>query len=211
MSDLAAGALAGLAVAMPVGAIGAYLVALASRARFGVALAAALGVATTDGLYALVAGLAGAAVTQVLGGVLDWLRLLAALVLVALAVRTVISAVRRHQDADPASPGTDSSPRRAYLAMVGLTAINPATVLTFTAVALAHPSLTSSAEPSALGAVAVGAFAFGAFAASAGWQLVLVGGGSLLGRTVRGRRGQLVIALCSAAIMVALAVAALVG
>src|SRR4051812_11402534 len=49
-ADLLAGALAGLAVAMPVGAIGAYLLGLAARERFGVAAVAALGVATTDGL-----------------------------------------------------------------------------------------------------------------------------------------------------------------
>ena len=53
-------------------------------------------------------------------------------------------------------------------------------------------------------------FALGALAASAIWQLLLVGGGSVLGRLLRGRRGQLGIALGSAAIMLGLAVAVLI-
>ena len=60
LGELASGAVAGLAVAMPVGAIGAYLLGLAARERFAVAAAAALGVASVDGAYALVASLGGA-------------------------------------------------------------------------------------------------------------------------------------------------------
>ena len=65
LGELAAGALAGLAVAMPVGAIGAYLLGLAARERFAVAAAAALGVASVDGAYALVASLGGAGLRAV--------------------------------------------------------------------------------------------------------------------------------------------------
>ena len=57
-SDLFAGALAGLAVAMPIGAIGSYLIGLAAQERLAAAVAAALGVATVDGAYALVAAVA---------------------------------------------------------------------------------------------------------------------------------------------------------
>ena len=53
-------------------------------------------------------------------------------------------------------------------------------------------------------------FAVGAFVASAAWQLLLVGGGSFLGRLLAGRRGQLGIAVCSAVLMLGLAVAVLV-
>jgi arginine exporter protein ArgO len=59
--------------------------------------------------------------------------------------------------------------------------------------------------------LAVGLFALGAFVASAVWQLLLVGGGSLLGRLLSGRRGQLGIAIASAAIMLGLAVVVLPG
>jgi hypothetical protein len=40
---------------------------------------------------------------------------------------------------------------------------------------------------------------------------MLAGGGSLLGRLLRGRRGQLGIAICSAMIMLSLAVAVLLA
>ena len=52
ISDFASGILAGLAVAMPIGAVGSYLVGLGARQRISVATAAALGVASVDGGYA---------------------------------------------------------------------------------------------------------------------------------------------------------------
>ncbi len=85
-----------------------------------------------------------------------------------------------------------------------MTAINPATVATFAAVVLGR-----SATGTASGAAAVVMFAAGALTASAAWQLLLVGAGSVLGRVLRGRRGQVAIALVSAAIMAALALALL--
>jgi hypothetical protein len=44
------------------------------------------------------------------------------------------------------------------------------------------------------------------FLASASWQLVVAGGGSLIGRLLTGPRGRLLTALASAALIVALAV-----
>ncbi len=49
-------------------------------------------------------------------------------------------------------------------------------------------------------------FTLAAFAASASWQLLLAGGGALLGRALTGRRGQLCTALASSALVVGLAV-----
>jgi arginine exporter protein ArgO len=206
IGDLLAGAVAGLAVAMPVGAIGAYLLGLGARERFAVAAAAGLGVASVDGAYALVASLGGAGLRSLLQQVSTALTVLAALVLVALAIRTLQQAVRHCRAALAPVPGAgpQSSPGRAYAALVGLTAINPATLVTFSAVALGRPA--SSGELSWL---AVGLFALGAFVASAVWQLLLVGGGSLLGRLLSGRSGQLGIAVASAAIMLGLAVVVL--
>ena len=81
-----------------------------------------------------------------------------------------------------------------------MTAVNPATVITFVAVVLGRQTTDGGVS-----GAAVVLFAVGAFVASAAWQLLLVGGGSLLGRLLRGRRGQLGIALCSAALMLGLA------
>jgi arginine exporter protein ArgO len=96
------------------------------------------------------------------------------------------------------------SPARAYLSLFALTAINPATVITFAAVVIGRSQIGSSW-------LAVALFALGAFVASAVWQLLLAGGGSLLGRLLRGRRGQLGISLGSALIMLALSASVLLG
>jgi hypothetical protein len=70
---------------MPVGAIGAYLVGLGARERLSVAAAAALGVASVDGAYALVASLGGGGLRSMLQRTTTVLSMLAALVLVGLA------------------------------------------------------------------------------------------------------------------------------
>jgi arginine exporter protein ArgO len=206
IEDLLAGMLAGLAVAMPIGAIGSYLVGLAAREQLAAAVAAALGVATVDGAYALVAALGGAGLQGLLEQVTGWLTVLAAVVLVAVAARTLQLAVRRHRSATPGvvSLRPRVGPVRAYLTLIAMTAINPATVITFAAVVLGR---SGQAAPTG---TAVALFAIGALAASATWQLLLVGGGSVLGRLLRGRGGQLGIALVSAGIMLGLAVAVLV-
>ena len=51
-----------------------------------------------------------------------------------------------------------------------------------------------------------GVFVLAAFVASASWQVLLAGGGALLGRALTGRRGRLVTALVSSAVIMALAV-----
>lgn len=104
LSALLAGAVAGLAVAVPIGAIGSYQLGLAARERHGTAAAAAaLGVATVDGAYALLAPLGRAGLQVVLSRVAEPIRVLAALVLLTVAVRTLLVAVRRSGPA-PGSP-----------------------------------------------------------------------------------------------------------
>ena len=49
-------------------------------------------------------------------------------------------------------------------------------------------------------------FVLAAFAASASWQLLLAGGGGLVGRMLTGPRGRLATALVSSAVIVVLAV-----
>jgi arginine exporter protein ArgO len=56
-----------------------------------------------------------------------------------------------------------------------------------------------------------GVFVLAAFFASASWQLLLAGGGALLGRALTGRRGRLVTALASSAMIMVLAVRMLVA
>jgi arginine exporter protein ArgO len=202
ISDFIAGTVAGLAVAMPIGAVGTYLVGLGARERIPVAAAAALGVASVDGGYAVIAVLGGAGLQVVLSEVSGWLEWIAASVLVVVSVRTMLLAVRRYQgNGDTVGRQRDLTPARAYLSLVALTAVNPATLITFAAVAVGR---STSEGGSTLPVVAW--FAIGAFTASAIWQLLLTGGGNLLGRLFTGRRGQLGVSACSALIMLGLAV-----
>ncbi|MEU9187027.1 LysE family transporter [Streptomyces sp. NPDC048484] len=198
---LVAGLLAGLGIAVPVGAVATYLVSLTARTSLQTGVGAALGVATADGLYALAAVLGGSALATALQPVLDPLRLASALVLIALAVRGGLTALRRYREhrlvtrCRPAPSG----PGRAFLALLGITMLNPTTVVYFVALVL------GSGAGTAAGPLERGVFVLAAFAASACWQLLLAGGGTLLGRALTGRRGRLVTALVSSAVILALA------
>jgi arginine exporter protein ArgO len=204
---LFAGAVAGLAVAMPVGAVGSYLVGLAARERTATALAAALGIASVDGAYAILAGVGGTSLQAMLSGVAGWLTNAAAITLVVVAVHTIRTAYRRYRgDIQTRTQLSNLSPARAYFSLVALTAINPATVVTFAAVVVGRSSSGGGSSW-----LAVVLFALGAFLASATWQVLLAGGGSLLGRLLRTRRGQLRISLGSAFVMLGLAVGVLLS
>jgi arginine exporter protein ArgO len=207
ISDFVAGAVAGLAVAMPIGAIGGYLIGLAAREPTRTAAAAALGVASVDGGYAVLAAVGGAGLQALVSKVSVWLVWLAAITLCVVAGRTLYSAARRYRgNSGTVEELTVLTPTRAYINLFALTALNPATVITFAAVIAGRSASEGDATWSA-----VALFALGAFLASAGWQLLLAGGGSLLGRLLRGRRGQLAISLVSALIMVGLAGAVLLS
>ncbi|MFF8941961.1 LysE family transporter [Streptomyces sp. NPDC014864] len=199
---LVAGLLAGFGIAVPVGAVGTYLVSLTARTSLRTGSCAALGVATADGVYALLATLGGAALATSLRPVLGPLRWMSALVLAALAGWGAVTALRRYRVRRPAGrpDAAAPSPARAYLGLLGLTLLNPATVIYFAALVLG--SRTTAAVP----LPEQGVFVLAAFAASASWQLLLAGSGALLGRALTGHRGRLVTALVSSAVMTALAV-----
>jgi arginine exporter protein ArgO len=194
---LVAGLLAGYGIAIPVGAVATYLVALTARTSLRTGFAAALGVATADGVYALVAVLGGAAVADVITPIAGPLRFASAGILLVLAVRGAVQALRSHRDAT-ARPVTPLAPGHAYVSLLGITLVNPATVVYFTALVVGD----STAVP-VPGQVV---FVLAAFAASASWQALLAGGGALLGRVLTGPRGRLVTAFASSAVITALAV-----
>ncbi|WP_329267644.1 LysE/ArgO family amino acid transporter [Streptomyces sp. NBC_01451] len=199
---LVAGLLAGYGIAVPVGAVTTYLVSLTARTSLRTGLCAALGIATADGLYALLAALGGTALAGALQPVLVPLRWASALVLAALAVRGGAGALRQYRAgllsvrADTAPP----SPLRAFLMLVGITLLNPTTVIYFAALVL------GSRASDAVSPWEQGVFVLAAFLASASWQLLIASGGALLGRVLTGHRGRLVTALVSSAVIMALAV-----
>jgi arginine exporter protein ArgO len=201
IAALVAGLFAGYGIAMPVGAVATYLVALTARTTLRIGAFAALGVATADGLYALIAALAGSAVTPAIQPIMPPLRWASALVLIALAVRSAAQAIRRYRKTQATTQAgeTPISPVRAYVALLGLTMMNPITVIYFAALVLGNQS---TAAPDHLRQAV---FVLAAFAASASWQLLLAGGGALLGRALTGSRGRLITAVTSSTVICALA------
>ncbi|WP_116950856.1 LysE family transporter [Jiangella endophytica] len=206
-SAIVAGLLAGYGIAIPVGAVGAYLVALTARTSLTVGAGAALGVAAVDGGYAIAAVLGGAALAGAVEPYAVPLRWASAVVLLVMAAVGAIAAYRRHRaGAAAAGPGAGRdvragrvTPVGAFVTFAGITVINPLTVVYFAALVI------GSGAELAGGAEAV-AFVAAAFAASASWQLLLAGGGALLGRYVTGPRGRLVTAFVSSAVILVLAV-----
>ncbi|MEH1129300.1 LysE family transporter [Micromonospora sp. CPCC 206061] len=195
------GVIAGYGVAVPVGAIAILIMGLAARTSFAVGAAAAMGVATADGLYAAVAVIGGAALAGLIEPVASPMRWVAAVVLLGLAAYTAVTAVRHHRDPARAarSDAGLATPPRAYVGLLGLTVLNPMTIVYFGALVLGRQA--SNGQSAAGEAM----FVAGAFLASASWQLVIAGGGTLVGRLLTGPRGRLVTALLSAALIAALA------
>ena len=197
---LVAGLLAGYGVAIPVGAIAALIMGLTARTSLRVGAAAALGVATADGIFAVAAVVGGAALARLIEPISTPLRWIAAVVLIALAARTAITALRHHR-ATARSPTGLTTPARAYFGLLGLTLLNPDTVVYFGALVLGRESNET------LSVTGLVVFVVAAFAASASWQLLLAGSGSLVGRMLTGARGRLVTAMVSSLVIVGLAVA----
>ena len=195
-----AGLLAGYGVAVPVGAVGAYLVTLSARTSLRTGLSAALGVAGVDGGYALLAVLGGTAVARGMEPVADPLRWLSVLVLLGLAARTAVTATRayRARRQPSASRPAETTPARAFANLAAATALNPATVVYFVALLGARAGTPASLAERI-------AFAAAVLAASASWQVLLAGGGTLLGRALTGPRARLATALASAGVVVVLA------
>lgn len=192
------GLLAGWAVAVPIGAIGSYLVALGIRVRFSVAAACALGVASADAIYAGLAALGGPVIADALSAVQRPLRLLGAVTLAALALRAARQAVqetRRGVGLTTPPAGGPSGRLAGYLRLAFLTLANPATIACFSSLLIADPSLSS------LSAGAAALFVAGVLVASGTWQLFLVAAGSVLGRAFAGRRACIATQLTSAAVM----------
>jgi arginine exporter protein ArgO len=202
-----AGLLAGYGIALPVGAVATYLVALTARTSLRIGAAAALGVATADGLYALAAVIGGWTLVTVIKPVAGPLRVASGLVLLAVAVLGACRAVRgyRASTAGSAKAVAPVGPFRAYLSLLGITILNPTTIVYFAALVVGNRSATSIAS-----APNASLFVIAAFIASASWQLLLAGGGAVLGRLLTGRRGRLITALTSSTIVVGLAVRLLV-
>jgi len=176
---LIAGLVAGIAIAMQVGAVSLLLIEASVVRGPRVGVAAGMGVATADLAYATVAAAAGGAVGAALSSHEAQIKLTAAVVLAAIAVHGLLRTAAAPQAAAAPPPGT---PAGHYARFLGITLANPLTIASFAAVAAAL---------SLDGPAAAVAFAAGVGAASASWHAALTLAAGHAGRwvTPRIRRG----------------------
>jgi arginine exporter protein ArgO len=167
VTSFVAGLLAGWAIAIPVGAIAVLIVEIGIRRGFLLAAAAGAGAASADGIYAALAAVGGTALAAFLEPLERPLRIVAIGALLLIGVRGLLLMTI----ASRSVPASASLPTRAvptYLRFLGLTLLNPQTVVYFAALILALPELGR-------GAGERGAFVAGAFLASLSWQTALAG------------------------------------
>jgi len=157
------------------------------------------GVATADGFYAAVAAFSVGAITAVLIGERRWLALGGGVLLVALGARIIFD---RPKTAEAAS-GNGVGLAWPYLSTLGLTITNPATIISFAALAATLGAGISG------GYLRPSLFVVGVLLGSATWWCVLVALAAglrarITPRVVRG------ISTISGAAIIALGLAALV-
>ncbi|MET0353601.1 MAG: LysE family transporter [Plantibacter flavus] len=172
---LLTGSVAGLALAAPLGAIGLLLLQEGITRGLRRGLPAAAAVATVDVAYCTVAVAAGALAAPIVNGWSPWPQLLGGVAVVALGVHGLLQGLRAKPSAGERPAGRSGPSRQRYLLFLGLTAINPATLVYFAAI------LTGLTEFTESGSTAV-AFIVGVGLASFGWQALLVALGARLRR-----------------------------
>jgi threonine/homoserine/homoserine lactone efflux protein len=183
-----AGAIAGYGVAIPVGAIAILIIDTALRRGLRDGLAAGAGAATADGLYATIAGLGGAAIAGIIApwsGPIRWLSIAVLVVIAARGLRAVrheMTSAAAPSAAAPSAAATSASvpdrrrrPIATYLRFVGLTIVNPMTVVYFAALVVGLPAIGGGIAERL-------AFAAGAFLASISWQSLLAVVGAVVHR-----------------------------
>jgi arginine exporter protein ArgO len=177
LDSLLRGALAGYAIAIPVGAIGLLILETGLERGFWPAFAAGSGAATADLTYALIAVTVGTVVAAFLAPFVPVLKIVSGGFLIALGALGVYRTLQARRSPDGAEPrALNMGIARTYFAVLSLTLLNPATIAYFAALIL------GGAVGSAPGAWEKGAFVVGAFLASWSWQSLIAVIGALAHR-----------------------------
>ncbi len=205
MKGLVEGLIAGYGIAVPIGAVSVLIFTAGMVSGFRRGFAAGAGAATADLIYASAASIAGAALVMLLRPVARHLRIAGGIALLLLAGFGIVQGLRkgsgdRHEDSRlPGSAG----PLSTYIQLLGITLVNPLTIVYFTALILGRQGRGETVLVDRL------AFVVGAAAASLSWQTLLAALGSILhGRmTPRFRSaaviaGNLIVAALGARILV---------
>ncbi len=173
-SPFISGALAGYAIAIPVGAISILIFETGLRRGLWPGLAAGTGTATADGIFATIAAVLGTTLVTILAPVATLLKWGSALFLIGLGIIglwTLYKIWRAGANLpDPPLTGVG----RTYLSLLGLTLLNPTTIAYFAALILGMNVAGHLDNGERV------LFVLGAFLASWSWQSVLAILGALL-------------------------------
>ena len=180
MSPFVEGLLAGYGIAIPVGAVAILIVNTSIRCGFVVGFMAGAGAATADLLYAILASIAGAALTATLQPLAALLRIAGGLVLIGLAAAGLWQGLRH--SGGPAGMVEVCPSLKMYAQFVGITIINPLTVVYFAAFILGRGPV--AAQYPLLANVL---FVIGAGLASLSWQTLLAALGGVAGSRLSAR------------------------
>jgi arginine exporter protein ArgO len=183
MDAFVTGIVAGYGIAVPVGAIAILIMDVGIRRGFKPAFAAGAGAATADFIYAGVAFVGGAALAAVIESIEDPLHIVSGVVLLAIAIVGLYRTWRLDNETNTEDFATTDL-TRTYARFLGLTFINPTTVIYFAAVVIG----LGVAEDMTQGDGAL--FVLGAFLASLSWQTTLAAVSSLVGHRLSPRARQ---------------------
>ncbi len=203
MQGLLEGLVAGYGIAVPVGAVSILIFTTGMKSGFPMGFAAGAGAATADLVYAGAASIAGSALVILLQPVARFFRIGGGVVLLIIAAWGLAQAFRRRTERTSASEEAAAGPGATYVQLLGITLVNPLTVVYFGALILGRdgggPFIAADRV----------AFVLGAALASLSWQTLLALLGSLLHgrlpsrfRTAAVTAGNLVVAALGARILV---------
>lgn len=179
MDALLTGLLAGYGIAIPVGAIAVLIVEVGIRCGFRCAFFAGAGAATADFMYAGLAVVGGAALAGPVRAIDEPLRLASAVVLVLIAAVGLRRIWSEQESVEIAIPDRREL-AATFARFVGLTIINPTTIVYFAAVIVGFGVADQMSAQQGL------LFVVGAFSASLSWQTML----AALGATAGNRLGR---------------------
>jgi threonine/homoserine/homoserine lactone efflux protein len=203
MEAFFAGVVAGYGIAIPVGAIAVLIVEVGIRCGFRCAFFAGAGAATADLIYATLAVIGGAALAGLVQTIDQPLRIASAVVLVVIAVVGLRRVGKQPESVEIAMPDRGEL-AGTYARFVGLTIINPTTIVYFAAVIV---GLGVANDMSATQGIL---FALGAFLASLSWQTLLALLGGFAGDRLS-NRAQAVAVVIGNLVILAFAVVILFG
>lgn len=174
---LLAGIFAGYAIAVPVGVIAVLIIETGMAGGLRRGFAAGAGAATVDLVYCAAALFIGGTLSKVLAGALLPLQVISGGVLISIGARGLYGLWRGRSGAiaNLNDPRVRGGALQLYFRFIALTALNPATVLYFLALAVGLPGIGS--DP-----LLALAFTVGAAGASLSWQLLLGAIGAAAGR-----------------------------